>query len=75
MNYRPPTGLGDFGAHLHNSMTAIIVAISAVLALNVPDNFDPDANMLTNESGLHSVRDTIRSAARVVSHGAPSNRH
>jgi hypothetical protein len=50
-------------------LTAITVVISAILALNVPDNFDPDANMLTNESGLHSVRDTIKHAARLVSQG------
>lgn len=54
-------------------MTAIIVAISAILALSLPDNFDPDAKMLTNESGLHSVRDTIKCAARLVEQGEPED--
>jgi hypothetical protein len=54
-------------------MTTITFAIAALLALSVPENFDPNASMLTNESGLHSVRDTIRSAARLVAQGGPEN--
>ena len=52
-------------------MTIITIVVAALLAINVPDNFDPDANMLIKSSGLHSVRDTIRRAADLVSQGGP----
>jgi hypothetical protein len=54
-------------------MTIVTAAIAATLALAVPDNFDPQANMLINESGLHSVRDTMNHAARLVSQGGPED--
>ena len=43
----------------------------AISTLAAPDNLDQHANMLTNEAGLHTVRDTIRHAARQVSQDRP----
>ena len=50
---------------------AAVVAVTLVLAM--PDNFDPEANMLINRSGLHSVRDTMNHAARLVAQGGPED--
>lgn len=35
------------------------------------DGFEPVANMVVNKSGLHSVRETVRHASRLVEQGGP----
>jgi len=54
-------------------MTLFTAAVAVTLAVAVPDNFDPEANMLVNASGLHSVRDTMNHAAGLVSRGTPKD--
>jgi hypothetical protein len=54
-------------------MINVAAVVAVTLALAMPDDFDPEANMLINRSGLHSVRDTMNHAARLVSQGGPED--
>ena len=54
-------------------MTIITALVAATLVLAVPNGLDPEANMIVNNSGLSSVRDTMNQAAGLVSQGGPEN--
>ncbi len=49
----------------------VVMAVSLTLA--APNGLDPEANMIVNGSGLHSVRDTMNQAAGMVSRGGPED--
>ncbi|MCP4858519.1 MAG: hypothetical protein GY903_28925 [Fuerstiella sp.] len=54
-------------------MIDVAAVVAVTLALAMPENFDPEANMLINRSGLHSVRDTMNHAAHLVAQGGPED--
>jgi len=54
-------------------MMIFTVMMAATLVLSAPNGLDPEANMIVNNSGLHSVRDTIYHAVGLVSRGGPEN--
>ncbi len=54
-------------------MTIFAAVLAVTLASAAPKGFDPEANMTVNDSGLHSVRDTMNRAAGLVSRGGPED--
>jgi hypothetical protein len=55
------------------AMTILTAVVAATLALAAPKGLDPEAHMMVNDSGLHSVRDTMGRAADMVSRGGPED--
>ena len=47
-------------------MIILTAVMAATLVLATPNGLDPEANMIVNNSGLHSVRDTMNQAAGLV---------
>jgi hypothetical protein len=54
-------------------MIILTAVMAAALVLATPNGLDPATNMIVNESGLHSVRDTMNQAAGLVSRGGPED--
>ncbi len=54
-------------------MTILTAIVAATLTWAAPKGLDPKTHMIVNDSGLHSVRDTMNQAAGLVSRGGPED--